>query len=481
MTGYRGNRKALPLAGVVVRKWGWLLFLGLITQGLMAPAAEPQRGHALVVRIDGPIGPAQAAYVEQGVKTATEQGAAAIILSMDTPGGLDTAMRDIIRVIFASPLPVLTYVSPSGARAASAGTYILYASHIAAMAPGTNLGAATPVAIGGGLPLPGGRDKEPSPAEDGKKPAAPAEDSSAKTMEAKAVNDAVAYIRALAELRGRNAEWAEKAVREAASLPASAALAQKVIDLMPTTLDQLLADADGRTVTLNDRQVQLQTAGLAIAHFDPDWRTQFLAAITNPNVALILMMIGIYGLIFEFMSPGAIYPGTIGAICLLIALYALGTLPVNYAGVGLILLGIALMIGEAFAPSFGILGIGGAIAFVLGATIMFDSDIPGFEISWAILLTIIGASLLFALLVVPLVIAAYRRPVATGQEDMLHKIGDVLEWSGTAGQVFVHGERWRAVSDTPLAVGQKVRIIGLDGLTLKVQSASSPPSQGDRR
>ena len=223
--------------------------------------------------------------------------------------------------------------------------------------------------------------------------------------------------------------------------------------------------------------MQLQTAGLAIAHFEPDWRTRFLAAITNPNVALILMMIGIYGLIFEFMNPGAIYPGTIGAICLIIALYALGTLPVNYAGVGLILLGIALMIGEAFAPSFGILGIGGAIAFVLGATIMFDSDIPGFEISWAILLTIAGASLLFALVLIPMVITAYRRPVVTGQEDMLQSFGEVLEWSNGAGQVFVHGERWRAVSDAPLSAGQKVRVTGIDGLTLKVQPASLPQAK----
>ncbi|RME62564.1 MAG: nodulation protein NfeD, partial [Alphaproteobacteria bacterium] len=390
---------------------------------------------------------------------------------MDTPGGLDSAMRDIIRAILSSPVPVLTYVSPSGARAASAGTYILYASHIAAMAPGTNLGAATPVAIGGGLPLPGGEPekKEPgaSEGEDGRDKAAPAP-APRDAMKAKMVNDAVAYIRALAEMRGRNADWAEQAVREAASLSASAALEQRVIDIVAADMASLLEQADGRTVSVGGADKTLATRGLTLREVTPDWRTQLLAAITDPNVALILMMIGIYGLIFEFMNPGAIYPGTIGAICLLIGLYALGTLPVNYAGLALIVLGIALMTAEAFAPSFGVLGISGTIAFVLGAAILIDTDAPGFGISWAIIAAVAGASLLITLIVVPMAIGAHRRRVVTGAEQMVGSLGEVLDWQGAHGHVFVHGERWRAAAKTPLTAKQKVRITGLEGLTLDV-------------
>lgn len=469
-----------------ISRWIWALGLciGAVllgTQANLKTAAEDQaqpRNHVLVLRIDGAIGPATASYISSGMNTAREQGAHAIVLSMDTPGGLDTAMREIIREILSAPAPVITYVNPSGARAASAGTYILYASHIAAMAPGTNLGAATPVSIGGGggLPFPGGGDQDKSSDDQDAEETAEKSDgkSSPDAMTAKAVNDAVAYIRSLAELRDRNADWAETAVREAASLSASAALEQNVIDVVAPTLPRLLSELNGRTVMLDDMAVTFQTADPDITHFDADWRTRLLSVITNPNVALILMMIGIYGLIFEFMNPGAIYPGTIGAICLITALYALGTLPVNYAGMALILLGLALMVAEAFAPSFGILGIGGVIAFVLGATILIDTDMPGFEISWAIIATVVGASLLFTLLLIPMVISAHRRRIVSGREEMIGATAKVQDWSGTNGHVFIHGERWRATGEAGLKPDQTVRILALQNLTLTV--ASQDPS-----
>ena len=303
-----------------------------------------------------------------------------VILRMDTPGGLDTSMREIIRAILSSNVPVATYVAPSGARAASAGTYIAYASHVAAMAPGTNLGAATPVAIGiggGG----GGEDKDKTGKSDDKdgaaKPTPP-------TLEIKAMNDAIAYIRSLADLRGRNAEWAERAVREAASLSSTEAAAENVIDFIAPDIASLLRQADGRRVSVAGMPTTLVTRDLAPTELAPDWRTQILSVITDPNVALIFMMIGIYGLIFEFMSPGAFVPGIAGAISLLIGLYALAVLPVNIAGVALILLGIGLLIAEAFMPTIGAFAVGGVIAFVVGAAILIDPDQVGFQINWAV-------------------------------------------------------------------------------------------------
>ncbi|MBB2973611.1 nodulation protein NfeD [Mesorhizobium sp. RMAD-H1] len=428
---------------------------------------------ALVFHIRGIIGPAAVDYLSRGLAMAAERNAPLVIIEMDTPGGLDTSMRDIIRDILASPVPVATYVAPSGARAASAGTYILYASHIAAMAPGTNLGAATPVQIGGdGMPFPGGdepqKDQDQSadkkPAEDQTQPRQPG-----NAMEAKAVNDAVAYIRSLAELRGRNIDWAENAVRQAASLSASAALKENVIDIVTPSLENLLVQADGRTVSAAGNQVTLDTTGVALEHVEPDWRTRLLTVITNPNVALILMMIGIYGLLFEFMNPGALFPGTIGAICLLIGLYALAVLPVNLAGLGLILLGLALMAAEAFTPSFGILGVGGALAFIFGATILIDTEIPGFRLSWPVVGGVALMSLALSLLVVRMAVASHRRPVVTGTEQMMGAHGEVLDWRGQSGHVLAHGERWSAVSAAPLKKGQKVSVAGIEGLVLKVE------------
>lgn len=451
--------------------WLRLFLLTLMLAGFAQAwaSAQPQRGRieVPVLTIEGAIGPATADYVAGGIARAAEQGAPMVIIRMDTPGGLDTSMREIIRAILGSPVPVVTYVSPSGARAASAGAFILTASHVAAMAPGTNVGAATPVQLGAPTapspPDPGDRQG------DDKGNSSPAKSGGAS--EAKVLNDAIAYIRSLAEMRGRNADWAEAAVRDAASLSAKSALEQKVIDIVARDDGDLLAQLDGRVVALGNGQVRLQTAGLGLTEVLPDWRTRLLSAITNPNIALILMMIGAYGLLFEFMNPGALYPGTIGAISLLLGFYALSVLPVNYAGLALIVLGLALMGAEAFSPSFGILGIGGMIAFVLGATIMFDTDVPQFRVALPVLAAVAVASLGATLLTMRVALRSRRSSVATGREEMIGATGRVLDWQGTGGHVRVHGERWNALAASELHAGQEVRIIRLRGLTVEVEPA----------
>ncbi len=433
----------------------------LITAGFVVPAvsASNVNRHVIQLTIEGPIGPATEDYVERALETAALSQTELVVIRMDTPGGLDTSMRGIIKNIINSPVPVASFVAPSGARAASAGTYILYASHIAAMTPGTNLGAATPVQIGG-ISVPGKKDKENKD-----EPAtAPAD-----TAQSKLINDAVAYIRGLAKLNNRNEEWAEKAVREAASLPASDALKLNVIDLIASSTSDLLQQVDGRQVVVQGHKRTLKTTGLPVTELAPDWRSRFLSVITNPTIAYILMLIGIYGLILEFSNPGAIVPGTIGAISLLLALYAFQLLPINYAGMGLILLGVALMVGEAFEPSFGILGIGGVIAFIIGSIILMDTNVPGFGIDISVIITFALISALIFIIVIGMAIRARRRPVVSGVEELIGGRATVMSDFEQEGMVSIHSESWQARSNVPLHKGQQVRVTAVSGLTLQVE------------
>ncbi|MCO6435426.1 MAG: nodulation protein NfeD [Nitrosomonas nitrosa] len=417
---------------------------------------------ALWLDIDGAIGPATHDYIKRSLATAATQNARVIIIRLNTPGGLDASMREIIQEIIASPVPVVTYVGPGGARAASAGTYILYASHIAAMAPATNLGAATPVKIGGFPSIPDSFDEKQ---ENDQQERAGAQD----PMTKKIVNDAVAYIRGLAQMRGRNAEWAEKAVREATSLTADEALAEGVIDLIASDIPDLLAKIDGRTVKMQGQEIILSTQDVAIVELEQDWRTRLLAIITDPNIAYILMLIGIYGLILEFANPGTIVSGVVGAVCLLLALFAFQVLPVNYAGLALIFLGIVFMLAEVFVPSFGALGIGGMIAFVMGSIMLLDMDIPGYGISIPLVATVALITTGFFLFVIGMAVKARQRPVASGNVEMVGAIAEVADDFDSEGWVKVYGELWRAKTSMPLRRGQKVKITSIDDLTLTVE------------
>ncbi|MGY8523874.1 NfeD family protein [Paracidovorax citrulli] len=432
-----------------------------------------------VVPVRGAIGPATAAFVQRALERGAQAGAPLIVLTLDTPGGLDTAMRDIVRAIMASPVPVAAYVYPGGARAASAGTYILYASHLAAMAPGTNLGAATPVAVGiGGGGEPEATPQSPPARGDASTPAAAPRENARGAMERKQMHDAAAYLRGLAQLRGRNAEWAERAVRESVSLSATEAEALRVIDLVAADIPALLKAADGRSVQLAGTPRVLRTAGAAVSEHEPDWRIRLLAVLTEPSVALILMMIGIYGLLFEFSAPGMVLPGVLGGICLLLGLFALQMLPVNYAGLALIALGIGCMVAEAWLPSFGVLGLGGIAAFALGAVMLIDTDLPGYGVPlWLVgTLALAAAALSFGISLAAL--GARRRPAVIGETRLTGTTGTMLddEWAE------FQGERWRVRARTALLPGQPVHVTGRQGLVLQVEpldgSGAVPPAAG---
>jgi len=478
-----------------------LLFLLLWAQAAQGqePAAVPgvlPERTVILLDVQGPIGPATRDFLVRSLDTAAEREAALVIIQMDTPGGLDASTRDIVKAILNSRVPVATYVAPEGARAASAGTYILYASHVAAMSPATHVGAATPVSMIGGASGP--RDKTPQDDKANTKDRAEASDDSsadpsadpsadqsadqsaepdsgnpADAMTKKVVNDSVAYIRGLADKRGRNADWAERAVREADSITSERALALGVIDFIAVNIENLLEQADGMTVEVLGRETELDTNGLVIERLEPDWRNQLLSVITSPTIAYLLLLIGVYGLILEGYNPGAILPGVVGAISLLLALYAMQMLPVNYAGLGLILLGIILIIAEVMAPSFGALGFGGIIAMVIGSIILIDTDVPGLGVSRPLIGSIAALASVGLLAIIWFAVRARERPVVSGREQLIGATGVALEDFDGEGHVHIHGERWNAIAHSQVYANQDVVVTGLDGLTLKVRPANA--------
>lgn len=452
----------------------WLLVLaaaaGILTLAASSEKREsPDASPAFLVEVEGPIGPATDLFLERSMEKAEEANAPVVIIRMDTPGGLESSMRTLVRKILDSRVPVAVYVAPEGARATSAGTYILYSAHVAAMAPGTHVGAATPVQLGGGM----------APGEDaGENEDEPAPDRGS-AAERKMVSDAAAFIKGLAELRGRNAEWAERAVREGVSLTSREALEENVIDLLVSDVPSLLEEMDGMTVSVRGEERVLSIPSLEYRTIEPDWRTRLLSIITNPNVAYILMLLGIYGLILEFANPGALVPGVTGAICLLLGLFALQLLPINYAGLALIFLGVALMIAEAFAPSFGALGIGGVIAFIAGSIMLIDTDIPGFELYRPLIAAFAGISAVIFIFVMAMALKAWRRPVVSGRESLVGSLATAIEDFDREGRVSVFGESWQAKAATPVRKGQPVRITAVDNLVLTVEPESTTSEKGD--
>ncbi len=440
------------------------IFTGIAALFLaLAPCLARAEGNVVVLAIDDGIGVATAEYIISGIEHAEATNAELIVIEMDTPGGLMAPMDDIVKAILGSKVPVATYVTPAGARAASAGTYILLASHIAAMAPTTRLGAATPVSLTGDGAKP---DEKPDDTEDEEaEPAAlPGTD-----LERKVLNDALAEIRSLAERYGRNADWAEKAVRDAATLTAREALEQNVIEFVADSRSDLLRQLDGYEVKIDSEPVSVATNGAVVEEFEPSWRLKILSAIANPEIVLLLGLIGLYGLMYEGWNPGAIVPGVVGIICLLLAAYALQVLPVNYAGLALIIVGLGLMVAEAFAPSFGALGLGGIAAFVFGAIMMFDSGVPGFGISITFVTAIAILAALFIVWLVSFVIKLRKRGAVSGTGSIIGGTGTAMQSFTGDGKVWLEGEAWAAHSDVPISKNQAIRVRAMDGLVLQVE------------
>ena len=444
-----------------------LLLIYVFSVAVLAQAASTDKttvptGAVWVIGIDGAIGPASSDFLSRSFEKARISDARLIIIEMNTPGGLDASMRDIIKLILASEIPVATYVSPSGSRAASAGTYILYASHIAAMAPATNLGAATPVQIGAPTmpspPVPSAGEEEEDDQAD-----------KSTTMERKMVNDAAAYIRGLADMHGRNADWAEDAVREASSLSSAEALDMNVIDIVAEDITDLTAQIEGMSVVLNGNEMVIMIEDSVIHEEKPDWRTELLTILTNPNLVMILGMIGIYGIILEFYNPGSLVPGIIGVICLIMAGYALQMLPVNYAGLTLMLIGIVFIIAEAMVPSFGILGFGGIVAFLMGGLMLFDTDSGAFQIGWPVLGATVFVMAIMIIVTIRLALKMRKQSVTTGIDVLIGREGEVLIDFKQKGQVRIGGEIWAARSTVDVKQGDSVRVLAVDGLMLEVE------------
>lgn len=459
MHSYRILRGAL----LVVVFWGVLVSIAT------APAQEATRRIAITAEIKGAIGPATSRFVEKAIRKAEADKAEVLIFEINTPGGLVSSMRDIIEHILASRVPVVGYVSPSGAHAASAGTYILYATNVAAMAPGTNIGAATPVQVGSPA-LPG----LPEQPKDKKNTSDPKPLNTQNALSKKATNDSVSLIRSLAALRGRNADWAEKAVREAATLHEREALQQHAVEIVAADVNELLSALNGKKVTIGKTTHVLATKDLTVERYEPDAVTKLLSVISNPEIALFLVLIGMYGLIFELANPGHIVPGVVGAISLLLGMYALEQLPLDYAGLALLLLGIAFMVAEAFTPAFGVFGVGGIVAFIAGAAMLVDSDVPEFQLSWSVIITSAALSAGFLTLLIGYMWRVHGLRVRTGAEQMLGSKVVVVEWAGVEGAVWIQGERWNARGDRAYAIGDELVVRKIDGLTLVVAAQPFP-------